>query len=137
MNDSILSYSSLEEAFPVVDPEYTPSGHFVLFQLRTPKEKSVGGIIVPDSLRDDLQWTTQVAKVVALGPVAFKSRDTLEPWPEGSWGKVGDFVRVPAFGGDRWFVPVPGSKMKAMFAQFRDLDLKGQFLGDPLTVDTY
>lgn len=135
--NSALRYDTMEEAWPDVDPQYKPSGHFVLFQLRTPKEKSAGGIIVPDGFREGNQWNTQVAKIISMGPAAFKSRDDLAPWPEGPWGKIGDFCRVPLYGGDRWYVEVPGSSLKALFVQLRDLDLKGLYIGDPLTVDNY
>ena len=50
-----------------------------------------------------------IGKIVAIGPLAFKNRDTMQPWPEGTWAQVGDYVRVPKWGGDRWEIKVPGS----------------------------
>src|SRR3954470_639267 len=81
----------LDEAFPVVNPNYRPFGERVLVQIRSPKRKSAGGIMLPDEVRDTEKWNTQVAKVIALGPTAFKSRTTLEGWPEGDWCQPGDF----------------------------------------------
>lgn len=134
----LIEYGSLDEAYPDVDSEFSPAGSLVLFQLRTPKNKTKGGLILPQGTLDGSQHNTQVAKVIAVGPVAFKDRDTLKPWPEGAWCEVGDFVRVPLFGGDRWYLPVPGrSDYKALFAVYRDLDIKGQHRGDPLLVDPF
>jgi co-chaperonin GroES (HSP10) len=137
MNAQVIArrdYESLDEAFPVVDPVTRPFGNRVLVQIRTPKRRTAGGLYLPEETRDTELWNTQVAKVIALGPVAFCNRDTLEPWPEGLWCKVGDFVRCPKYGGDRWFMPVPNSQDQALFAMFKDLDISGAHTGDPLDV---
>lgn len=128
-----FNYESIEEAFPAVDAGLTPFGNRVLVQIRTPKRKSAGGIILTDETKETELWNTQVARVVSLGPVAFKNRDTLEHWPEGDWCKIGDFVRVPKYGGDRWFVPVRNDE-QALFCLFKDLDLIGAVTIDPLLV---
>ena len=39
-----------------------------------------------------------IGRVVEIGPLAFKNRETMESWPEGSWASVGDYVRVPKWG---------------------------------------
>lgn len=93
--------------FPNVDPGVRPFGQRVLVQLRLSKQRSPGGIELVAETRDTQQWNEAVAQVLALGPLAFKKRDTLEPWGEGEWAEVGDFVRVPRFGGDRWEVLTP------------------------------
>lgn len=129
----------LAAAFPDVDPEFKPFGERVLVQIRTPKFKSAGGIILPKDTRETEKWNTQVGKIISMGPSAFKNRDTLSTWPEGEWAKVGDFVRVPKHGGDRWEVLIPGRRGLeeedyAMFVLTRDLDLGGLYLGNPLTV---
>lgn len=129
-----FDYASLDEAFPSVDPELEVFGSRVLIQIRTPKTRSASGIILPEETRETELWNTQVAKVIAVGPGAFKNRDTMEEWPEGSWCKPGDFVRCPKHGGDRWEVLVPGTQNKALFAVVRDLDLIGAQKGDPLKV---
>jgi hypothetical protein len=68
----------------------------------------------------------QVGKVIAFGPVCFCNRETLVPWPEGAWAEVGDYVRVPKYGGDRWWVDATGPEGRALFVLFNDLDLKGK-----------
>ena len=100
----VYEYESLEEAFPDVSPGITAFGARVLVQIRTPKQRSKGGIILGNETRETELWNTQVAKVIQVGPLAFRNRDTLAQWPEGDWCKPGDFVRVPKYGGDRWMV---------------------------------
>ena len=135
--------NALAEAFPAVNAGVRPFGSRVLVQIRTPRKVSKGGIIFSAGDQDTEKWNTQVAKIVALGPVAFKNRTTLEHWPEGEWCSIGQFVRVPKYGGDRWEVPVPGSKgvtgddVSAMFVLFNDLDLLGGVYVDPLSVKAF
>lgn len=133
---SAYDYSDLTEAFPEVEPGLKPFGTRILVQIRSPKSRTKGGIELPHDSRETELWNTQVAKVIALGPVAFKNRDTLEPWPEGEWCKEGTFVRVPKYGGDRWFVPLPNStkREKALFVLFKDTNLVGEVTIDPLEV---
>lgn len=124
------------EAFPEADSGVIPFGSRVLVQIRTPKSKTKGGIILTRDTMDTEKWTTQVAKVISVGPLAFKNRNTQEAWPEGDWCKAGDFVRVPKYGGDRWEVPITRDN-SAMFVIFNDLDIIGQVTGDPLAVKAF
>lgn len=125
-------------AFPDIDCGVKPYGSRVVVQIRRPKTVTDGGIVIPDEARETEKWNTQVSKVVMLGPAAFKNRDTLEPWPEGDWCQAGTFVRVPKYGGDRWEVPVPDAPHDpALFALFNDLDLLGEFSGNPLKVKAF
>jgi co-chaperonin GroES (HSP10) len=124
---STIKYGTLADAFPIADPGLKPFGSDVLVQLRTPRLMSSGGIALVEESRETDQWNTQAAKVIALGPVCFCNRETLEAWPEGAWATPGMYVRVPKYGGDRWWVEVPGSvDGKALFVLFNDLDLKGE-----------
>jgi co-chaperonin GroES (HSP10) len=100
-----FAYSSIDEAFPPVDPGLRPFGSSVLVQLRNPKTRTAGGIHLTRDTTDTDMWNSSVARVIALGPACFRNRDTLEVWPEGEWCKAGQFVRVPKYGGDRWEVP--------------------------------
>lgn len=130
------SEEALAEAFPAVDAGVQPFGSRVLVQIRTPKAKTAGGIILHNESRETEKWNTQVAKVVNVGPLAFKNRDSMQSWPEGSWCKEGDFVRVPKYGGDRWEVPFNDNE-SAMFVIFNDLDIIGRVTGDPLAVRAF
>jgi co-chaperonin GroES (HSP10) len=140
---TILDYDSVDQAFPETDPGLVPFGSRILVQKRSPRKVTKGGIIVPDEPQETEFWNTQVAKVIALGPVAFKNRDTLEAWPEDAWCEVGAFVRVPKYGGDKWFVDLPDTVRQATgveqvcFVLFNDLDLIGQITCNPMDVIAY
>jgi len=134
-NQVMFEYDGLEEAFPPIDPGVRPFGSRVLVQIRMPKRKTKGGIILDDSTRDTETWNTQVAKVRAIGELAFRNRSTQDPWPEGSWVSEGDFVRVPKYGGDRWSVKTDEGEV--IFVLFNDLDLLGAITGDPLVIKAF
>jgi co-chaperonin GroES (HSP10) len=123
---SSYKYDSLDAAFPKADPGLKPFGSDVLVQLKTPPTHSAGGIVLVEESRETDQWNMQIAKVIAFGPVCFCNRDTLKRWPEGSWCEVGDYVRVPKYGGDRWWVDAEGADGRALFVLVNDLDLKGK-----------
>jgi len=137
-----MGYDSLEEAFPDVECGHVALGTTVIVQLRVPKSKTKGGVILASDTRDTEQWNTQVAKVVEVGPVAFRNRQTMQSWPEGAWAKKGDYVRVPKYAGDKWQVEfVPKGRMRtqddvAIFCIFNDLELKAK-IPDPLTVKSF
>jgi co-chaperonin GroES (HSP10) len=126
----------MKEAFPAVEAGIRPFGSRVLVQIRTPKKKSSGGIILSTDTQDTEKWNTQIAKVISLGPLSFKNRNTMDSWPEGNWCTVGEFVRVAKYGGDRWEVTAPDGEV-ALFVIFNDLDILGQVLGDPLAIKAF
>ena len=130
------SENAIAEAFPAADAGVQPFGSRVLVQIRTPKTKTAGGLILHSESRDTEKWNTQVAKVISVGPLAFRNRNTMDAWPEGDWCKPGDYVRVAKYGGDRWEVPV-GNGETALFVIFNDLDIIGQVIGDPLKVRAF
>lgn len=127
---------AMREAFPEANPGIVPFGSRVLVQIRTPKTKTASGIIIDNGSRDTEKWNTQVARVVSVGALAFKNRNSMEPWPEGSWCGPGDYVRVPKYGGDRWEVPLANGE-SALFVIFNDLDIIGQVTGDPLAIRAF
>jgi len=139
MTDSTVAGNAadLQEAFPVVDPGAIPLGARVLVQLRKAKKKmTASGIILPEETRDTERAQNPVAKVVALGPLAFKKRDTMEPWVEGIWCNVGDYLRVPKWTGDRWLVP-HGDDEKVEFMVLNDHEVIAKITGDPLEVRAF
>ena len=95
---------SEQECFPDVDPGVEILGDRVLVQLRREKSTSKGGIILVDETRQTLRYNETVAKVISIGPLAYKSPEDLTPWVEGPWCKVGDLVRTIKYGGDRFVV---------------------------------
>ena len=143
MTDSTVAGDSadLREAFPAVDPGAIPLGARVLVQLRrTKKTVTSMGIILVSETKETEKWQNMVAKVIALGPLAFKKRDTMEPWVEGIWCEVGDFLRVPKWGGDRWEVPIPDADPQddpALFMVLNDHEVIAKLTGDPLAMKAF
>ena len=139
MNEPVAGDSAeLQDAFPAVDPGAKPLGARVLVQLRRTKDKSSkSGIILVKETKEAEKWNNMVAKVIEIGPLAFKKRDTMEPWPEGSWCEVGDYLRVPKWGGDRWEVEVPGEEEPALFMVLNDHEVIAKITGDPLTMRAF
>ena len=142
INNVNFEYSGLDEAFPACEPGISPFGSRVLLQIRSPKKKTKGGIIIIDEARETEHYNTQTAKVLACGPLAFHNRNTLERWPEGAWAEPGDYVRIPRYGGDRWTVKPLGAKAgddveEAILVIFNDLDLIGKVTGDPLAIKAF
>lgn len=137
VNKINIAYDSLADAFPEVDPNCVPCGSSVVVQLKRSKSVTAGGIILTTDSKQTEQWNTQVAKVVAVGPLAYHNRDTMQPWPEGAWVKPGDFVRVPKYGGDRWTVQIgAGDDNEIHFIMFNDLDVRA-VVPDPLAMKVY
>lgn len=147
-----FDYASVDEAFPPVTPMIEPMGSDVLIQLRQPKTVTKGGIELPAEVTETDKWNSQVGKVIAIGPLAFRNRDTGELWREGAWCHAGDFVRLKdRYGGDRWEQPhlyqrnmrpagmpplLRDYTEKVIFIMLRDLDLGGRIPnpGDALRI---
>jgi len=130
-----MSYDSLEDAFPEVDPGIIPFGSRVMVQVRRAKSQTSGGIYIPEEARKTEASNTQVSKVALVGPLAFKNRNTMDMWPEGAWCNPGDFVRTPKYGGDRWTVKKDGEEIE--FVIFNDLDIIGKITVDPTQIRAF
>jgi hypothetical protein len=64
----------------------------------------------------------------------------MQGWPEGSWCVVGDYIRVPKWGGDRWEVSVPGEdelEDKALFMVLNDHEVIAKLTGNPLAMKAF
>lgn len=123
---SIQDYTPL--LFPPVECPLIPCGNRILVQVGSPLDKSDGGIILTGETQDFQKWTQKLAKVLKVGPLAYRDRTTFEPWPEGPWCKVGDYVRVGQYGGDRVEIKVPDDLTRyenhmALFATISDRDV--------------
>jgi co-chaperonin GroES (HSP10) len=133
--------AELAWAFPSVDPGAKPLGGRILVQLRRTKKKATSaGIILVEETKETEKWQNMVAKVIEIGPLAFKHRDTMQAWPEGSWCAVGDYIRVPKWGGDRWEVKVPGDdsfEEPSLFMVLNDHEVIAKLTGDPLAVRAF
>jgi co-chaperonin GroES (HSP10) len=126
-------------AFPDVNPGMMPLGGRLIVQLRRIKKKA-GMIIIVDETKENEKWNNMIGKVVALGPLAYKNRDTMQSWPEGSWSEVGDFVRVPRWGGDRWEIKDPAdeaSEDPVLFMTINDHEVIAKVTSNPLSFKAY
>ena len=132
--------NELAWAFPAVEPGALPLGGRILVQLRRAVKKTKSGIFLPHETQETEKWQNMVAKVIALGPLAFKHRDTMQGWPEGTWCQVGDYIRVPKWGGDRWEVQVPDEKENeepSLFMILNDHEVIAKLTGDPLSMKAF
>jgi co-chaperonin GroES (HSP10) len=102
---AIEDFKTLSEAFPEVDPGVKPLGARILIQLKSVKKASSGGILLIEETRETERVQSMIGKVISMGPLCFKNRETATEWPEGTWCEVGDYVRVPRWSGDRFTVP--------------------------------
>lgn len=86
-NDQWISGDEKE----VYDPSPLPiiPGYNILIRPVSIKEKTKGGIILPDSTVDDMAYLTTVGKVLAIGELAYKDEDKFTTGP---WCKLGDYV---------------------------------------------
>jgi hypothetical protein len=134
----------IAERFPDAQPPVYPTGINILVQLRVPGKfvKLPNGkkIWIPDESQQAEQARAQTALVRAVGPAAYRNRQTLRLWPEGYWCVPGQFIRTPMYGGDRMEVPFrfPGEEVDtaALFVTFRDQDCLGVVTSDPLKIKT-
>jgi len=64
-------------------------GFHVIVRPVSLREKTKGGIFLPDKVKDDISYLTTVGQVLKLGNLAYKDK---EKFPEGAWCKEGDYV---------------------------------------------
>ena len=76
-----------DEATPDVLPELP--GFHVLVRPVSVKEKTKGGIIIPNSTKEDMSYLTTVGKVIKIGNLAYNDTDK---FPKGPWCKEGDYI---------------------------------------------
>lgn len=110
----------VKQHFPSASCGAEPVGNKILVQLRTIKSMSSGGILLANDTQEFNNGNTRIAIVRKLGHIAFKNRETGVQWGEGAWAEIGDVVIIPAFGGFRFDLDIPGSKDKAIFATLND-----------------
>ena len=139
-SEGVPDQQELKWAFPDVSPGQKPFGGRVVVQLRRIKKTTASKIILVAETKEAEKWQNMIGRVVEVGPLAFKNRDTMNPWPEGSWAQVGDYVRVPKWGGDRWEREVPneeGNEDPVLFMTINDHELIAKVTDDPLSFKAY
>ena len=78
-----------------------PTGWRVLVMPYKGREKTVGGVYVPDETRDRESVATVVAYVIKVGPLAYKDPDKFGGECE-PWCKEGDWVCIGRYAGSRF-----------------------------------
>ena len=64
------------------------------------RRKSAGGILLPDTFRQEREYLNTVGRVLSLGELAFIDEDI---YRKGPWVKPGDYVVYKKFGGEKIF----------------------------------
>jgi co-chaperonin GroES (HSP10) len=75
-----------------------PVGHHLLISLPEVKEKTEGGIYVPDETRSREETASVVGFVIELGPDCYSEQKI---FPNGPWCKKGDWVLFRPYAGTR------------------------------------
>lgn len=87
-----------------VDPEQVvpkPRGYKLLVVVPAHKQKTDGGVELPDDYRERQQTSTMVARVVDMGDTAYADGTR---FPTGAWCEIGDWVMFRAHSGTRFKV---------------------------------
>jgi co-chaperonin GroES (HSP10) len=86
----------------------TPTGwRIVLFPLKL-KNKTKSGIHLTDETIQDSQMTTNICKVLKVGPLAYKDE---KRYPDGkAWCKEGDWVLITSYAGSR--IRIDGGELR-------------------------
>jgi co-chaperonin GroES (HSP10) len=79
-----------------------PTGWRVLVMPYMGRDKTEGGVYVPDQVRDRESKATVVAYVVKVGPLAYKDADKFGDGDP--WCKVGDWVCIGRYAGSRFSI---------------------------------
>lgn len=84
------------------DPDILPHlpGYHILVRPVSVKSKTKGGLLLPDSVKDDVAYLTTVGKVLSVGDLAYKDEDK---FPNGKWCDVGDYVCYARHAGQKLY----------------------------------
>ena len=91
MGKSVKNDLWITDPEEIEDPEVLPElpGFHVLIRPVAVKSQTKGGILLPDSTKEDMSYLTTVGKVIVLGDLAYMDKDK---FPSGAWCNVGDYV---------------------------------------------
>ena len=84
------------------DPGVLPDlpGYHILVRPIRIKETTKGGILLPDSTREDISYLTTVGRVLKLGELAYQDPDK---FPNGAWCKKNDYIAYGKHVGQKLF----------------------------------
>ena len=80
-----------EEEIKALEGKNRPElpGYHVLVRPVSIRERTKGGIIIPDKTKDDISYLTTIGKVIKTGDLAYIDK---EKFPLGAWCKENDYV---------------------------------------------
>jgi len=83
MGKAIKNDLWISDPIEVDDPEVLPElpGFHILVRPVSVKSQTKGGILLPDSTKDDMSYLTTVGKVLALGDLAYMDKDKFPFFP--------------------------------------------------------
>lgn len=101
MGGSVLN-DAWNTAQEVPDPDVLPAvpGYHILVRPVSVKAETKGGIILPDSTKEDIAYLTTVGKVLKVGKDAYKDTNR---YPSGPWCSEGDYVCYGKHSGQKFF----------------------------------
>lgn len=116
--------------FPEVDCGREPLGNKITVQLMLVSKKK-GSIILASDTQEFNKNSTVVCRVVKVGQIAYRDRNSGETWKEGAWCNVGDIVLMPRYGGyNRVEIPLSGDPdQTVIFATYNDYDVVDKVIG--------
>lgn len=97
--DRVLDPSLLKK--PLLDRLPQPTGWRILVMPYKGKEKTDGGLFLPDEFVDREAVATVVAYVLRVGPEAYKSESKFGPGAA-PWCKQGDWICIGRYSGSRF-----------------------------------
>ena len=112
-----------DERTPDVLPELP--GFHVLVRPVSIKEKTKGGILLPDAVKDDMSYLTTVGRVLKIGDLAYQD---IDKFPNGPWCEVDDYICYGKHAGQKLFYK--GVKLLLLFDD--QIIMK---VGDPTHLD--
>ena len=112
MDKSVKASDWVTDKDETIDKKTLPilPGYHILVQPVTVKQKTKGGILLPDSVKDDVAYLTTVAKVLKLGDLAYKDE---AKFPLGPWCEEDDYICFGKFNGQKFVYK--GAKLLLLF----------------------
>lgn len=126
----------LLELFPEFKCPLKPIDERITVQIQSARKQTKSGLYLAQDTQDAEKWHQQTAKVVALGERAFTHKNGLKlPDPTAVYA-VGDFVRVPLYGGDKVEVRTDKEDETVLFVTYKWYEIIAEITGDPLSIKT-
>ena len=85
------------------DPKVLPHlpGYHILIRPVAIREKTKGGILLPDKFKDDAKYLTTLGRVLKVGELAYADHNKFKGR---AWCKPGDYVVYGKYQGDKFFL---------------------------------